>query len=82
MWGIFFVKMFGYVNYYMYFCIVTLKANIMMATAFSPVPDNGFATRQEAIAVANAMKEWWGSNLRAWVEKRNGRYFPCYNLWN
>ena len=43
---------------------------------------NGFVTADEAVDYVNAKKEWWGSNLVGWVEERDGRWYPCFNVWD
>ncbi len=45
-------------------------------------PDDGYLTLSEASEYINRRKEWWGSNLIGWVEERNGRFFPCFNVWD
>ena len=45
-------------------------------------PDDGFLTRQEASEYVRKRKEWWGSNLIGWVEEKDGKFFPCFNVWD
>jgi len=44
--------------------------------------DNGFPNETEAILYMDARKRWWGPNLVGWVEERDGRWYPCFNLWD
>ena len=45
-------------------------------------PDDGFLTQQEASEYVRKRKEWWGSNLVGWVEEKDGRFYPCFNVWD
>ena len=44
--------------------------------------DDGFLTQQEASEYVRKRKEWWGSNLVGWVEEKDGKFFPCFNVWD
>ena len=45
-------------------------------------PDDGFLTQQEATEYVRTREEWWGSNLIGWVEEKDGKFFPCFNVWD
>ena len=45
-------------------------------------PDDGFLTQHEASEYVRKRKEWWGSNLVGLVEEKDGRFFPCFNVWD
>lgn len=45
-------------------------------------PDDGFLTQQEASEYVRKRKELWGSNLVGWVEEKDGKFFPCFNVWD
>lgn len=45
-------------------------------------PDDGFLTQQEASEYVRKRKEWRGSNLVGWVEEKDGKFFPCFNVWD
>lgn len=43
---------------------------------------NGFVNQQDAIDYVNAEKKRWGSNLVGWVREEEGRWYPCFNVWD
>ena len=57
-------------------------AQLGIGTISGSNPDNGFYTQQEASEYVRKRKEWWGSNLVGWVEEKDGRFFPCFNVWD
>ena len=46
------------------------------------VSEDGFLTQEEASEYVRKRKELWGSNLVGWVEEKDGKFFPCFNLWD
>jgi hypothetical protein len=57
-------------------------ANSDLGAVSGSNPDDGFITQQEASEYEKKRKEWWGSNLVGWVEEKDGRFFPCFNVWD
>ena len=42
----------------------------------------GYSTRESALEYVNKRKSDWGDNLIGWVEEREGKWFPCFNVWD
>jgi hypothetical protein len=55
-------------------------ANSDLGAVSGSNPDNVFVTQHEADEYVRKRKEWWGSNLVGWVEEKDGRFFPCFNV--
>jgi hypothetical protein len=45
-------------------------------------PDKGFESSKEASTYVGLRMEHWGSNLIGWVVEKDGRFFPCFNVWD
>jgi len=60
----------------------TNVGNEVLADVSSSNAVNGFLTQEECSEYVRKRKEWWGSNLVGWTEKRDGRFFPCFNVWD
>lgn len=41
-----------------------------------------FFNREDALAYVKKRNEDWGDNLIGWVEEREGKWFPCFNVWD
>jgi len=45
-------------------------------------PENGFSKREDCVSHITKEKLSWGSNLKGWVEEKNNRFYPCFNIYD
>ena len=60
--------------------------NIRPSFSFVPKtndnPENGFSKREDCVSHITKEKLSWGSNLKGWVEEKNNRFYPCFNIYD
>lgn len=43
--------------------------------------EDGFVNKEDAIEYVEKEKTSWGSNLIGWIEEKNNRYYPYFNIY-
>ncbi len=45
-------------------------------------PENGFSKKEDCASHIEKEKTSWGSNLIGWIEEKNNRFYPCFNIYD